>query len=380
MNLIPKNAMVYRFSRKSSFDIEALGEQLSCFAHKACGEQDLSKFGWIPPLGREATELFHYSQGWILLCAKLESKILPPKVINQELNKLVEVKEKERDRPLSKAEKNALKDDLMIKLVPQAFTQSSFNYLWINTKSDMLFVDSSGSKKAEDILALLRKTIGSLPVIPVSTAKPIETTMTSWIKTGELPQGFELCDSINLKSLLKGGGEATFKKQEIISDEVSGCLDANKVVTKLELCWQDRFTFTLSDNGSITKIKASDELKDTNEYICFEDKLARYDADICLIEGEFEAFLPALYEALGGLSELSAQTDGDCDELTAKAMSFILESGRCSVSAIQRQFKVGYNRAAAITEELERIGAISSPQSNGTRKILIEDITEVHNG
>ncbi|WP_413783550.1 DNA translocase FtsK [Aliivibrio fischeri] len=66
--------------------------------------------------------------------------------------------------------------------------------------------------------------------------------------------------------------------------------------------------------------------------------------------------------------------------MTVKAMSFILESGRCSVSAIQRQFKVGYNRAAAITEELERIGAISSPQSNGTRKILIEDITEVHNG
>ena len=46
---------------------------------------------------------------------------------------------------------------------------------------------------------------------------------------------------------------------------------------------------------------------------------------------------------------------------------------KCSISYIQRQLRIGYNKAANIIEEMERNGILSSPNNTGKREILIFD-------
>ena len=63
---------------------------------------------------------------------------------------------------------------------------------------------------------------------------------------------------------------------------------------------------------------------------------------------------------------------GDSDEpLYEEAMTFVQDSGRASISAVQRKLRIGYNRAARLIEQMEEAGVVSAMNSNGTREVLL---------
>jgi S-DNA-T family DNA segregation ATPase FtsK/SpoIIIE len=76
-------------------------------------------------------------------------------------------------------------------------------------------------------------------------------------------------------------------------------------------------------------------------------------------------------EAIPGLSpEASGADTEDADPLFDEAVRIVTESRRASISGVQRRLKIGYNRAARMIEEMERIGVVSAPETNGNREVL----------
>ena len=71
-----------------------------------------------------------------------------------------------------------------------------------------------------------------------------------------------------------------------------------------------------------------------------------------------------------GATGLPEAVNGEQDELYDQAVAFVTDSRRASISSVQRQLRIGYNRAARLVEEMEAAGVVSPPEHNGQREVL----------
>ncbi|WP_206109524.1 DNA translocase FtsK [Rheinheimera aquimaris] len=62
--------------------------------------------------------------------------------------------------------------------------------------------------------------------------------------------------------------------------------------------------------------------------------------------------------------------DGEADPLYDQAVAFVTETRRASVSGVQRKFRIGYNRAARLVEQMEHSGIVTGPGHNGNREVM----------
>jgi S-DNA-T family DNA segregation ATPase FtsK/SpoIIIE len=62
--------------------------------------------------------------------------------------------------------------------------------------------------------------------------------------------------------------------------------------------------------------------------------------------------------------------DEELDPLFDQAVDFVVDKRRASISGVQRQFRIGYNRAARIIEQMEAQGIVSEQGHNGNREVL----------
>ncbi|EFH6215912.1 recombination-associated protein RdgC [Escherichia coli] len=292
-----KNITIYKLSREA--DLTNLEDKKNMILFTPCGSQDMAKFGFVSPFGDNSEVIAMHGNGFILVEAKRETKILPPPVIQRAIQEKIEKLEQEQARKLKKTEKDSLKDEVLHSLLPRAFSKFSVIQAIYDGSTKRIYINAS-ARQAEDMLALMRKSLGSLPVVPLSVENPIELTLTDWVRDGSAPQGFQMGDAAELKAVLEDGGIARVKKQDLGSDEISTHLEAGKLVTKLALDWQNRIKFTLDHNFSLTSVKFADELLEQNSDIDSEDVAQRLDADFFLLTSEISCLVDALVNALGG--------------------------------------------------------------------------------
>ncbi|MEM5788807.1 MAG: DNA translocase FtsK, partial [Syntrophobacteraceae bacterium] len=101
------------------------------------------------------------------------------------------------------------------------------------------------------------------------------------------------------------------------------------------------------------------------------------DEEVHAVAGYLKQFGEPQYVegVLGGLADaeqVEAERFGEeSDPLYDDAVAFVISSRRASISAVQRQLRIGYNRAARLVEQMEASGLVSPMESNGNRTILV---------
>jgi DNA segregation ATPase FtsK/SpoIIIE, S-DNA-T family len=67
-----------------------------------------------------------------------------------------------------------------------------------------------------------------------------------------------------------------------------------------------------------------------------------------------------------------ADNDAEKDPLYDKAVEIVLTTKKASISNVQRQLRVGYQRAARMIDAMESAGIVSAPEHNGNRAVLVK--------
>lgn len=296
-----KNVRVYKLSAPLSTDLAQWESALAEFKFTPLSAQEAVKSGFSFPLHASIKQYCHACQHLMFFAVKRQEKILPAAVINEEMQPKLEAMEQEKGRPLSRKEKQSLKEELQQSLLPRAFSRSSLTQGYYDPENQWIVINSGSASKAEDVLALLRKALGSLPALPWLDNHKLNSSLQLWLQNKALPEGFALGSDAELKAPDEEGAKVKFSNHLLSADEVQSHLQ-DKLVTSISLEQHEGLALAITDDGAVKRIKFHDVLTGQNEELGWEDLVTRLDADLMLMAA-------ALNSALLSISQQQASIE-----------------------------------------------------------------------
>lgn len=288
-----KNVRVYKLSAPLTTDLSVLETALAEFKFTPCTGQEALRTGFSFPLHPSIKQYCHQQQHRWFFAVKRQEKVLPAAVINEELQPKIEAAEQEQGRALSRKEKQALKEDLIQSLLPRAFSRSQLTQGYYDAEQQWLVINTGSASKAEDILALLRKALGSLPALPWLDNHKLNSHLQLWLQHEALPGNFQPGSEVELKAPDEEGAKVRFSNHLLRAEEVQTHLQ-DKLVTRISLQQAEGIGLTITDDAGIKQIRYPESITEQNDELGWEDLIARLDADLLLMADSLNQALLAI--------------------------------------------------------------------------------------
>jgi recombination associated protein RdgC len=283
-----KNALVYEFTEDKEYWRDEFETQLMEDKFVPCLSSTPMSKGWVSPLGEHGESLVYIANGFVMFCLQQETKLVPASVLRDEVNKKVSDLEAASHNKLKKAEKQTIKEEVYHALVTQAFSKISHTYAYIDTQKGVLVIDASSFNKAEDFMADLRKSLGTLKV-QLPEVQNTGLKLTGWLKTGDLPEGFVLNDACTLKDL-EEDGLIRCQKQDMRSDDIQSLIEGREVQA-VSLRWENQLDIVITDELAVKSVKFLDIIKEQRDNLPSETANERFDSDFTLMTATFRGFI-----------------------------------------------------------------------------------------
>jgi recombination associated protein RdgC len=288
-------------------DIEALERVLQKSRFVPCGPTQPKSTGWVPPRGNKSKLLAETVGGQLILKLCTEKRAVPSSAVKSAVEERVERYKAETGNERVPARlKKEFKEEVLLDLLPRAFSKRITTLLWLDAKGRMLVVDAGSLAGADRIvsslLAALLEVPGAAPSLDlqlVHTQTSPSASMAHWLSTREAPWHFTVDRDCELKAADEQKSSVRYARHTLDIDEVAQHIAAGKVPTQLAMTWNDRVSFVLSDAGQIRKLKMLDVvLKEAEDGKGKDDD--NFDANAAILTGELSQLIPDLLEALGG--------------------------------------------------------------------------------
>lgn len=228
----------------------------------------------------------------LLLAAKRIEKVIPASTVKALAEKEIARFEEEQNRKLGKKERQRIKDEVLFSLLPNALTKATTTYAYIDLNNQLLVVDSASAKRTDDFCSLLRKAIGTLPVVPLYATDSVAISMTNWVLKSDPPAYMDFERTATLESP-EGNGKVTVRDLDLESAEVAAHIENGLRVTKLALTYNDEVTFELNEDLQFKKAKLLDVATDRIMAEEPENEDAKITADIMIQADLFNRLVAA---------------------------------------------------------------------------------------
>tara|TARA_B100000530_G_C15846701_1_gene443589 strand:- start:108 stop:1034 length:927 start_codon:yes stop_codon:yes gene_type:complete len=287
-----KNAFIYRLAQDLESHGEPLAKQLQAREFAPCSGIRPSSFGWTSPLGQEGP-LIHEVGGCILLCARREEKVVPLSAINDLMREKIERLRAAEGRSLNSREKQRIKEETTVELIPRALPRSKQIMGYIAPRDALLVIDTASAAESELFIDCLRDSLGSFPVVPPQVREKPTDHYTQWLLTRELPDNLGLGDQCDLMDP-ETGASVSCRHQDLATREIRNHIEAGKICTKIGIRWHGELQVTIDKDLALRQLKM--ESSDITD----DDPIAQLDAAVVDTSMTLARFLPELFSALGG--------------------------------------------------------------------------------
>lgn len=295
-----KQAQFFQLAHATPSTPDAVRDALSHYAFQGCLPSMSYTVGWAPIIDEAEAPLSLTVNGCTMICLQTEEKILPAIVIRQELEKKIKEIESEEGRKIYHKEKQHLKDELLITLMPRAFTKISKIYAYIDGQHNRLVLGTTNAKKTEQFLVLFKKTFGDVvDALEISKISPI---LTAWLQQKHCPATFSIEKACVLQDVQQQRRVIRCREQDLLADNILSFLQDGCEVKQLAMNWQDRVDFMVLDDLSLQSIKYSDEIIQQVKDMEAGTLQQQFCADFLLMTETLVALFNDLYEACQSLT------------------------------------------------------------------------------
>ncbi|MCA0176167.1 MAG: recombination-associated protein RdgC [Proteobacteria bacterium] len=312
--------MPFRLQAASLPDLDGARDALAAQLFTPCGLSQPQSIGFVPPRGVDHAPLIEAVAGgrhW-LLQVRSQQRLLPASVVREQVQEAAERIEAETGRKPGRKALAELKEEVVHRLLPQAFTKTVEQRIWLDLHGGWLLLDAGSMAKADALISLLVAALPGLAVAPLHTAESPAACMTAWLLDGVAPEGFSIGRDTELRSPGDERATVRYVRHALEGDDVRAHLQEGKRPTRLALAWRDRVALTLTETLTLKGVALLDVVLEQRGSPQGADEA--FDADAALTVLELGPLLPALVEALGG--EAAPGTPG-----TQPAASAVSTSG-----------------------------------------------------
>lgn len=292
-----KNVIVYRIAPQEGDALPKLEEGLDKARFAPCGASQERSAGWVEPRGEAHAPLVESIGGQWIMKFMVEAKVVPGTVVRRKLEERIAQIEKETGRKPGRKEARELKEDVLLQLLPMAFTRQGATPVWVDPQAGWLVVGSSAQARADEIVTALVDALPGVTVVPLYTQQSATAAMSDWLVSQDPPTGFSVDRECELKAGDESKAVVRYARHPLDIDEVRAHIEQGKLPTRLALTWQDRVSFVLTEGMQLKKITFLEGVFEGGGANKKEDG---FDADAAISTGELGQLVPDLLEALGG--------------------------------------------------------------------------------
>jgi len=267
---------------------EITQDMLEQFMFKPCGPHETSRIGFSNnPDGVLVSEI----TGNIVMNVTTQKKVVNKYHLSATIKVKAAMLEVEQGRPANKKELMEFESQAIEKLLPETYPQEPKRHTVLITREGRVFVGATASV-ADDITSLIRKTIGTLPIIPLCVNVDANERMTAFV-ANSLSNEITLGDKVFLTTA--EGRKVGISAGSVYHSEAQDLIKDGSVVTKLALNYEGIIDFLLKDDFTISGIKFDSGMTDEVEpedrvgsFIIQMDELVKmFDNLVGEFDGEF---------------------------------------------------------------------------------------------
>lgn len=293
-----RNVRYYRLDGSWPENEEVLSKSLEKAGFEPCGPLTERSSGWVAVDPDNSDLLARRLNGADLMKLRSQSRVLPPSVINEELETRIEEFRQRMQEAPNPREKRRLKAEARDELMPKAMLRSDRIWAYVDLKEKIIGIDALQDSAAERVIRRLQAAIDGLNIRPLQFVKPVDELL-SGIFFDDAPKQFSVGRECRMQDLADAGSIVRWTDFDLSDQTIRNHVANGMRLTHLAIVYDNVMSCVLSESGVISKLRFIGMDDDAEDH---GDPLARQDAEFVLITGTLRRLLGDLKNTLGGFA------------------------------------------------------------------------------